>query len=62
MKDFRPICVECGQKADEERDIALCEDCVNLFDLETLWNKHDRNELDAIKFNESENLRERFRK
>lgn len=34
---------------------------MNLFDTDKLWRLHDSNKLDALDFNESSELRERFR-
>ncbi len=56
------VCLECGKEFKQERDIQLCDNCVDKFDLDTLWKKHDNNELDALDFNENKNMREKFRK
>ena len=55
------FCVECDQEFNCDRDIQLCDDCIELFDLDKLWKQHDNNELDALDFNESETMREQFR-
>ena len=55
-------CLECKKRFYQDRDIQLCDDCVNLFDLDKLWELHDKNKLDALDFNENQSLRERFRK
>ena len=55
-------CLECGQIFIQERDIQLCDKCVKLFDLNKMWTLHDKNELDALDFNESKKMREMFRK
>jgi len=54
-------CLECGKKFLQSGNIQLCKDCVDKFDLEALWNLHDTSQLDALDFNESKTLRERFR-
>lgn len=58
------ICLECKRFYVDEnsRDIQLCDDCINKFDLDKLWAMHDKNELDALDFNESKSMREKFRK
>lgn len=55
-------CLECGKEFYQEADIQLCSNCVDLFDLDRLWKLHDNNQLDALDFNESKSMRERFRK
>lgn len=55
------ICLECNKKFIQERDIQLCDNCVDKFDLDRLWKMHDNNELDALDFNENKSLREQFR-
>lgn len=62
MEEELSICLECGQEFWQERDIQLCDNCVDKFDLDSLWVLHDNYELDALDFNEDEKLRERFRK
>jgi hypothetical protein len=58
----RALCLECKKSFIQERDIQLCDKCVKLFDLDRLWKMHDRNKIDALDFNESEYIREVFRK
>lgn len=55
-------CLECKKEFEQDRDIQLCDDCVDKFDLDKLWMCHDERQLDALNFNESEKLREQFRK
>jgi hypothetical protein len=53
-------CLECG-KFIEDMDLQICYDCTELFDLDRLWAEHDADKLDALDFNESNKMRERFR-
>lgn len=62
LNDELSKCLGCGESFHQERDIQLCDKCVDKFDLEKLWRLHDRNELDALDFNEDEALREKFRR
>ena len=55
------VCLECGKDFKQERDLQICDKCVDKFDLNRLWKEHDNNELDALDFNESKKMRERFR-
>lgn len=55
------VCLECKKKYNQDTDIDLCENCRDLFYLDWLWCLHDNNMLDALDFNESKSLRERFR-
>ena len=57
----KSICLECGKRFIQDRDIQLCDDCVNKFDLDRLWEMHDDNQIDALDFNESKKIREQFR-
>jgi hypothetical protein len=58
----RAICLECKKYFIQDRDIQLCDKCMKLFDVKRLWEMHDRNKIDALDFNESEYIREVFRK
>lgn len=61
MNEKDCFCLECKKHFHLDRDIELCDNCIDKFDLEKLWKMHDNNELDALDFNESKKLRERFR-
>ena len=61
LNDELSRCLECREFFRQERDTQLCDNCCKKFDLDKLWKLHDNNELDALDFNESEKLRERFR-
>jgi len=54
-------CLDCGKKIEFERDIQLCNTCMKNYNMDMLWEMHDRGELDALDFNESSIMRERFR-
>ena len=56
------ICLECKKPFNCETDIQLCDKCMKLFNLDKLWKLHDKGKLDALDFNESSKLREKFRK
>lgn len=61
LNDELCSCLECRVFFYQNRDIELCDKCIDLFDLDKLWQMHDNNELDALDFNESKKLRENFR-
>ena len=61
LNDELSKCYECGKFFYQERDIQLCDNCVNKFDLNRLWALHDKGKLDALDFNENKKLREQFR-
>ena len=54
-------CVECGLKFDCQTDLWICEDCQDKFNLNKLWDLHDKNKIDALDFNENQKVREQFR-
>ena len=54
-------CVECGERFICETDIILCEKCMKLFDTDKLWKLHDKDKINALDFNESKKIREKFR-
>lgn len=56
------ICLNCKTTFNQDRDLQICDECINLFNTDDLWKRHDNGELDALDFNESEKLREQFRK
>jgi len=62
LNDELCSCLECGKFFYQERDLELCDDCVDKFDTDKLWELHDKNELDVLDFNENGEMRERFRK
>ena len=55
-------CLECKKEFEQERDIQLCDNCIDKFDLERLWKEHDENKIDALDFNERASIREKYRK
>jgi hypothetical protein len=55
------ICIECKKEFPCDTDITLCEKCLPLFNLDALWELHDRGSLDALDFNENAKMRETFR-
>ncbi len=61
MEDNEATCLECKNKFLQERDIQLCDVCVDKFDLDKLWKLHDNNKIDALDFNEQASVREKFR-
>ena len=54
-------CLECGQFFYQERDLEICDKCVNLFNTDRLWKDHDNNKINALDFNESKKIREKYR-
>jgi len=62
LLDQVATCLECGEEYLDERDIQLCDKCVNKFDLDKLFNDHDSKKIDALDFNEQKNIREQYRK
>ena len=54
-------CLECERIFRCETDIQLCQKCMKLFDTDKLWSDHDKNKIDALDFNESKKMRERYR-
>lgn len=61
LNDELSRCLECEVWFKQDRDIQLCDKCVDKFDLDKLWKLHDTNQLDALDFNENKSIRERFR-
>lgn len=59
-EEDKSMCLECDELEYIDRDIQLCLGCIDKFDLEELWRLHDNNEIDALDFNESKSIRERF--
>lgn len=55
-------CLECRKEIEIETDIQLCQDCMEKYDTDKLWEMHDNNEIDALDFNESKQFRNQFRK
>ena len=59
--DNEEVCLECGKPFQQERDLQICDDCIPKFDTDKLWSMHDKKEIDALDFNESKDMREKFR-
>lgn len=55
-------CLDCKKQMEIETDIQLCQKCMNNYNINKLWELHDKNKLDALDFNESNLFREQFRK
>lgn len=62
LNDNLSKCLECNNWFNQDRDIQLCDCCIDKYNLELLWKQHDNNEVDALKFNESKFFREKYRK
>ena len=60
-EDILSVCLECNKEFQRQTDIQLCDKCMDKFDLDRLWEQHDKNKLDALDFNESKTLMEQFR-
>jgi predicted amidophosphoribosyltransferase len=54
-------CVECGEEFEQNTDLQICEMCLDEFDTDRLWQDHDNNVIDALDFNESAVIREKYR-
>ncbi len=56
-------CIDCGKDIPKEieTDIRLCQDCMTKYNVDLLWEMHDRGKLNALDFNENYKMRERFR-
>ena len=57
----KAVCLECEKEFEQERDLQICDNCIDKFDTNRLWDLHDKGELDALDFNENVSVRERFR-
>lgn len=57
-------CVHCNKitLGEPQKDLFVCDSCEDLFDLELLWELHDKNKIDALDFNTSDEFRSRFKK
>jgi hypothetical protein len=56
------LCLDCLQPMEDETDIQLCQKCMKNYDVEKLWQDHDNNLIDALDFNESQSIRDKYRK
>lgn len=56
------LCLDCMKEMEIETDIQLCQTCMKNYDTNRLWADHDRGEIDALDFNESQSIREEYRK
>jgi 2'-5' RNA ligase/ribosomal protein L24 len=59
----RALCIDCLAEIDDQEatDIRLCSECMKNYDMDKLWEMHDRGEINALAFNENERIREKFR-
>lgn len=55
------LCLDCLEEMEIETDIKLCQKCMKNYDTERLWKDHDKNKIDALDFNESEQMRNKYR-
>lgn len=56
------VCVNCNTKFIQERDLQICDSCIEDFDTDKLWQDHDAGLIDALDFNENKAVREKYRK
>jgi hypothetical protein len=61
MNEQNSLCLDCLGEMDIETDIQLCQKCMTNYDTDRLWKDHDNNKVEALDFNESERLREKYR-
>jgi len=55
------VCLECGNDFEQERDLQICDDCIDKFDTDELWYDHDTGQINVLDFNESPAIRETYR-
>jgi len=55
------MCVDCNKKFEQHTDLQVCENCMDNFDTDKLWYDHDRGAIDALHFNKSKSLRDKYR-
>jgi len=55
------VCLECLEDFYQQTDVQLCDKCMKLFDTDKLWDLNDKCKLNALDFNESKKMREKFR-
>lgn len=58
---MKSLCLDCLKKMEIETDIQLCQKCMKNYDTDLLWKRHDKNKIDALDFNESPQMREKYR-
>lgn len=61
LNDELSRCLNCGQFFRQERDLEVCDTCVDLFDTDKLWQDYDNNKIDILDFNERKSIRELYR-
>ena len=61
LNDELTRCLDCGKFFKQERDLEVCDICVDLFDTDKLWLDYDNNKIDALDFNERKSIRELYR-
>lgn len=61
-EDTLTRCIECGEDFECDRDLQICDICSEDFDLDKLWKDHDENKIDALDFNESSIIRDKYRR
>ena len=61
LNDDLSRCLECGEFFDQDRDLQICNSCIDLFNTDKLWQDHDNNKIDVLDFNESKKIRDKYR-
>lgn len=61
MKNENGYCIDCGKEKEYQTDIFLCHKCMKNYDTDKLWKDHNNNKIDALDFNENEEIRRKYR-
>jgi len=64
LQDMEAKCLDCNNliPTELEVDIQLCPNCMKNYNVDKLWDMHDKEELNALDFNENKEMREKFRR
>ena len=55
-------CIDCKKALQIETDIQICMTCMEHYNIDKLWQDHDNGKIDALDFNESEDIRKKYRR
>jgi len=55
-------CIICDKEFLQDRDLQICDNCIDNYDTDKAWKDHDNNKIDILDLNENETLLNKYKK
>ena len=53
-------CIACLDEFKQDRDLQLCDNCIDKYDTEKMWKDHDNGKINILDVNENINLLNKY--